>query len=227
MRAALAEPGGDPVVLGHDVGDLHPVVRERVAHHVDDELHALGAQRQRRCARAGRLGVEELVGDGEVALVPDLVDEPLHEGVVRLARRRRAGDVPRRRCGRTGRRRGTTPSCCIIPSMSMLIQPSTSLPSFIRKRRVPLHLTGLLVGGMPMKLPVFAACADPTPDDQVALGDDVGEVELEVRERLVEDRVGPLQALRGRAADRGSAGARRSPRRPCRRACRARACSSP
>ena len=58
---------------------------------------------------------------------------------------------------------GTTPSCCIIPSMSMLIQPSTSLPSSIRNRRVPLHLTGLLVGGMPMKLPLFTASPIPRP----------------------------------------------------------------
>ena len=115
MGPALAEPRGDPVVLGDDVGDLHPVVRERVAHHVDDELDALGTERQGRRARARRLGMEDLVGDREVALVPDLVDEPLHQGVVGLARRRGAREVRRRDRSGPGGGVGMTPSCCIMP----------------------------------------------------------------------------------------------------------------
>ena len=48
------------------------------------------------------------------------------------------------------------------------------------------------------------ALADPAANDEVVFGDDVGEVEDEIRERLVEGAIGPLQPLAafGLARDR-------------------------
>jgi hypothetical protein len=50
---------------------------------------------------------------------------------------------------------GIMPSCISMPPVSKYSQLSTTLPSFMRMKDAPLMDTCLLVGGMPMKPPVF------------------------------------------------------------------------
>ena len=195
MRAALAEAGGDPVVLGDDVGDLHPVVGEGVAHHVDDELDALGAERQARRARARRPRGWKI--SSATARLPLFQTSSMNRSMSAWFASRVDGAPVRCRSRgpAAGGAAGTTPSCCIRPSMSMLIQPSTSLPSFSRNSRVPLQCDRFARRRDAHEAALVVPLADAPPDDEVALGDDVGEVEHEVRERLVEGLVGPLEAL--------------------------------
>src|SRR5213080_238189 len=46
--------------------------------------------------------------------------------------------------------RGSTPSCCSMPTWSRFVQCSTSLPSAMRKMCVSVHVTCLPVGGIPI-----------------------------------------------------------------------------
>ena len=48
---------------------------------------------------------------------------------------------------------GIAPSCCIMPRSSSLTQLSTNFPSLMRSISIPVKLTCLPVGGMPMKSP--------------------------------------------------------------------------
>jgi hypothetical protein len=48
----------------------------------------------------------------------------------------------------------TTPSCCIMPIMSQLVQLSTILPSEMRSMVIPVQLSSLLVGSTPMNVPL-------------------------------------------------------------------------
>src|SRR3712207_3892390 len=47
----------------------------------------------------------------------------------------------------------TAPSCCIMPIMSQLAQLSTILPSAMRSMLMPVQLSSLCVGSMPMNSP--------------------------------------------------------------------------
>jgi|GEM_PF-4062325 len=48
---------------------------------------------------------------------------------------------------------GITPSCCSMPKASKFSQPSTNLPPTMRSIPIPVTVTGLPVGGMPMNSP--------------------------------------------------------------------------
>ena len=47
----------------------------------------------------------------------------------------------------------TTPSCCIMPIMSQLVQLSTILPSEMRSMVIPVQESSLFVGSAPRKVP--------------------------------------------------------------------------
>lgn len=55
---------------------------------------------------------------------------------------------------------GMTPNCCIMPIWSKISQCSTDLPPSKRSMAMPVRVTCLFVGGMPLSSPWCVPCAD-------------------------------------------------------------------
>src|SRR6266536_901787 len=190
---SLHEPCSHPVALGSHELDLDPVVRERSPHRLDDLLRPLRSQRKRWRARADRLRVEEFVGDLELAFRPHLFDQTPH-------------DLPRRLAGPGSAHRHRW--CCrpVLPARNRShlleqadhvdVEPAVghfevAQPEEPRPR--PFHL--LATAGDAEELADVRAADLTAAEDDVALGDDVGEDEDGIRKWPAEDPVCVLQAV--------------------------------
>ena len=155
VRALLAKPPADRIALGDLDLDVDVEVRERGQEHARDHLRAGRSRWQAGRARALVVGREELVGDVQLALVPELLDDPVEDGLVLLDGGRRATGRPPPPASPPGPAGGgVAPGAggwiwAISPSASNSCQRAMTCGPRKRKIAQPVQETLLPVAAMP------------------------------------------------------------------------------